>query len=185
MKRVLIVNSSPRPQGATQAILSSMQVELEAAGHTCKVVRLSDYDIGYCLGCKTCYKAARCIQRDGMDALIEIIARADVLVFASPSYWGDVTGQMKVFIDRCTPWCNTHTPHASLPGGKHGYAIALRTGPNPGECLHIIDSMRHFYGHMGIVCGENFALHFCGITNAADISDAHIGEIRLFARSIT
>jgi len=184
MKRVLMINGSPRPQGATQVILSRMQAELEATGHTCEIVRLSDYSIGYCLGCKTCYETARCVQRDGMDTLLEAMARTDALVLASPSYWGDVTGQMKVFFDRCTPYCNTHMPHASLPAGKQGYSIALRTGPSPGECLHIIDSMRHFYGHMGIACSEHSALHFCDITDANDISNEHAGEIRHFIRSI-
>ena len=185
MKRVLMINGSPRPQGATQMILSLMQAELEAAGHACEILRLSDFAIGYCLGCKHCYQAAQCVQRDSMDTLLEAMARADVLVLASPSYWGDVTGQMKVFFDRCTPYCDTHTPHASLPGGKQGYAIALRTGSSPGECLHIIDSMRHFYGHMGVACGEDSALYFCGIAQAADISKLQAGEIRHFARSIT
>jgi len=184
MKRVLMINGSPRPQGATQAILQFMQAELEAAGQACDIVRLSDFELNYCLGCKRCFQTAQCVQRDGMDALLAQMAQADTLVLASPSYWGDITGQMKVFIDRCTPYCNTHTPHASLPEGKRGYAIALRTGPSPGECLHIIESMRHFFGHMGIACGENSTLYFCGITGANDITDEHIGEIRRFARSI-
>ena len=47
-------------------------------------------------------------------------------------------GQFKAFIDRCTPWCNTHEPHAALLLGKKGYAIALRTGPGMKECEHII-----------------------------------------------
>ena len=184
MKHVLMINSSPRPQGATQAILSLMQAELKTLGLSCEIVRLSDYQIGYCLGCQRCYQTAQCVQRDDMDTLHGAMARADILVLASPSYWGDITGQMKVFIDRCTPYCNTHTPHASLPGDKQGYAVALRTGSNPGECLHIIDSIRHFYGHLDIPCGKHAALLFCGIKDANDISKTHIGEIQNFARSI-
>lgn len=181
---VLMINGSPRPQGAAQAVLSLMQAELEAAGHSCEIAQLSGYNIGYCLGCKSCHHMAQCVQRDGMDGLFEQMAQADVIVLASPSYWGDLTGQMKVFIDRCTPYCNTHEPHARLPGGKQGYALALRTGGSPGECLHIIESMRHFFGHMEITCGEAFALYFCGISEANDI-ERHADEIRRFARSMT
>jgi multimeric flavodoxin WrbA len=43
-------------------------------------------------------------------------ATADIVVSVSPSYWADIPGQFKVFIDRCTPWCNTHEPHAKLSG---------------------------------------------------------------------
>lgn len=35
-------------------------------------------------------------------------------------------------------WCNTHEPHATIPSGKKGYVIALRTGPNMPECEKII-----------------------------------------------
>ena len=77
-------------------------------------------------------------------------AWADVLVLISPSYWADVPGQFKAFIDRCTPWSNTHEPHATIGGGKKGYAIALRTGPGMAECNRIIESIEHFYGHLEI-----------------------------------
>jgi len=76
---------------------------------------------------------------------------ADIIVSVSPSYWADIPGQFKAFIDRCTPWCNTHEPHASIRPGKKGYAIALRTGPNMPECERIIGSIEHFYGHLEIV----------------------------------
>ena len=39
---------------------------------------------------------------------------ADVIISVSPSYWADVPGQFKAFIDRCTPWSNTHEPHKAL-----------------------------------------------------------------------
>ena len=38
-----------------------------------------------------------------------------------------------ICIDRCTPWCSTHEPHATIKRGRNGYAIALRTGPNMPE----------------------------------------------------
>ena len=45
-------------------------------------------------------------------------AWADIIVSVSPSYWTDIPGQYKAFIDRCTPWCNTHEPHITIPLGK-------------------------------------------------------------------
>ena len=77
---------------------------------------------------------------------------ADVILCAAPSYWADIPGQFKAFIDRCTPWCNTHTPHAKIKSGKRGYVIALRTGPGMHECEQIIRTIEHFYGHLEIAC---------------------------------
>lgn len=38
----------------------------------------------------------------------------NIVISVSPSYWADIPGQFKVFIDRCTPWCNTHEPHGKF-----------------------------------------------------------------------
>ena len=83
---------------------------------------------------------------------------ADIIVSVSPSYWADIPGQFKAFIDRCTPWCNTHDPHATIGSGKRGYVIALRTGPNMPECEKIIGSVEHFYGHLEIECAGHLGL---------------------------
>ena len=71
---------------------------------------------------------------------------------------GAEPGQFKAFIDRCTPWCNTHDPHAAIKPGKKGYVIALRTGPNMPECERIIGSIEHFYGHLEINCMGHIGL---------------------------
>ena len=94
-----------------------------------------------------------------------------------PSYWADIPGQFKVFIDRCTPWCNTHEPHATISSGKKGYSIALRTGPSMKECNRIIESIEHFYGHLEIeACGN---LGLCSIENKMDVT-GRIDEIKEF-----
>ena len=83
---------------------------------------------------------------------------AHIIVSVAPSYWADVPAQFKAFIDRCTPWCNTHEPHAKLSSGKKGYSIALRTGPNMKECQRIIGTIEHFYGHLEIECCGSLGL---------------------------
>jgi len=83
---------------------------------------------------------------------------ADIIFSVSPSYWADIPRQFKAFIDRCTPWCNTHEPHATIKPGKKGFTIALRTGPNMPECEWIIGSIEHFYGHLEIESVGHFGL---------------------------
>lgn len=104
-------------------------------------------------------------------------AEADVIVSVAPSYWADVPGQFKAFIDRCTPWSNTHEPHASIGGGKRGYAIALRTGPHLRECEKILDTLEHFYGHLEVPCCGRLGL--CAVEYRTDVS-AHRDEIVKF-----
>ena len=114
--KILLLNASPKNYGATQEILKILQAAIPAE-HTSEIVCMGDYEIRYCKGCMGCYMTGYCSIRDGMDVLIDKLDEADVIVFAAPSYWADVPGQFKAFIDRCTPWCNTHEPHASIPSG--------------------------------------------------------------------
>lgn len=116
-----------------------------------------------------------------MGKVIEQYDWADIIISVSPSYWADIPGQFKVFIDRCTPWCNTHEPHATITGGKKGYSIALRTGPSMRECERIIESIEHFYGHLEIVPYGNLGLcsieHKEAVENRKNEIEAFCGKI--------
>lgn len=153
----LVINCSPVRDGATAEIARTV-ADCLGGKYSTECVCIDDYDIHFCRGCRRCHTTAACVQHDGVDALMARFEWADVIVCVSPSYWADIPGQFKAFIDRCTPWCNTHEPHAALSGGKKGYAIALRTGPSMGECERIIGSIRHFYGHLEIECGGSLGL---------------------------
>ena len=155
--KALIVNCSPVRTGATQEIADIVAEQLSGRYQTKKVC-IDDYRFGFCKGCRQCHQTAACFQEDDVNALMAEFDRADVIVCVSPSYWADVPGQFKAFIDRCTPWCNTHEPHASIAPGKRGYAIALRTGPGMRECERIIESIEHFYGHLEIECCGHLGL---------------------------
>ena len=162
----LILNCCPVRTGATAAIAAIVSDQLKQT-HTVRSVCIDDYQIGFCRGCRTCHRTARCVLHDDTDRLMAQFEWADVIVSVSPSYWADIPGQFKAFIDRCTPWCNTHEPHASLSSGKRGFTIALRTGPGMRECQRIIDSIEHFYGHLEIEsCGS---LGLCSVESKGDV----------------
>lgn len=180
MANVLILNCSPVRDGATAQIAKIAQESLQNR-HITKNVCIDDYAINFCKGCRSCHQTAACIQRDDTDKLIAEFDRADVLLLISPSYWADVPGQFKVFIDRCTPWCNTHEPHASLSPGKKGYAIVLRTGPSMRECNRIIETIEHFFGHMEIELCESLGL--CSVENRSDAAN-RADEVIAFCQTI-
>ncbi len=152
--RALIINCSPVRDGATAAI-AEMAAETMNRRYELKSVCINDYRFDFCRGCRACHTAARCMMDDDVPRILAEFDRADIILCVSPSYWADIPGQFKAFIDRCTPWCNTHEPHATIAAGKKGYAIALRTGPNIKECARVIESIEHFYGHLEIQpCGS-------------------------------
>lgn len=176
----LIMNCSPVKTGATARIAEIVSGQL-VQRHIVRNICIDDYRFDFCKGCRTCHRTARCVLRDDFDKLLAQFEWADTIVCIAPSYWADVPGQFKAFIDRCTPWCNTHEPHAALRPGKKGYTIALRTGPNMPECMRIIGTIEHFYGHMEIEASGHLGL--CAIESREDVAP-RMQEILDFCQGI-
>ena len=158
------MNCSPVRNGATAEITKIVSEYFES--DNVKTVCIDDFNISYCKGCRNCHKTAKCIINDDVNKIIALYEWADIIISVAPSYWADIPGQFKVFIDRCTPWCNTHEPYATIGNGKKGYSIAIRTGPNMKECERVISSIEHFYGHLEIECCGSLGL--CSIENKQD-----------------
>ncbi len=177
---ILVINCSPVRNGATAEIVKLVD-SFVRQGNEVHTVCIDDYHIHFCKGCRQCHTTAKCFQKDDVDQLMAQYEWAEKIVSVSPSYWADIPGQFKVFIDRCTPWCNTHEPHAKLSKGKKGYTVALRTGPSMRECEEIIGSIEHFYGHLEIeVCGK---LGLCSIEYKEDVAD-RTNDIKEFCDAI-
>ena len=155
----LIINCSPVRTGATAEIVRIVSEQLSSR-YSVKSICIDDYKFAFCRGCRSCHNTAECVMNDAsvIQNVMDEFDEADIIVSVSPSYWADIPGQFKAFIDRCTPWCNTHEPHATIKTGKKGYSIALRTGPNMPECERIIGSIEHFYGHLEIESAGHLGL---------------------------
>lgn len=176
----LIINCSPVKNGATAEIVKIVNDYL-VAKFTVKSICIDDYDIKFCKGCRACHQTAKCAINDDVLKVIGEYIWADVIISVSPSYWADIPGQFKAFIDRYTPWCNTHEPHATIGEGKKGYTIALRTGPSMRECNRIIESIEHFYGHLEIASVASMGL--CSVEYKEDVEDRR-EEIETFCMEL-
>jgi len=102
-KKVIVLLGSPHKGGATYTASRKFLDRLESFGDVVgEIVTLSDYDIGMCRGCKVCfeYGEERCPLKDDRDVLIGKMTEADAVVFTSPNYSWNVSGVMKVFLDR-------------------------------------------------------------------------------------
>lgn len=178
--KILVINCSPVRNGATAEIVNLVS-DFVYEGNEVRKVCIDDYRINLCKGCRNCHKTAKCFQEDDLTKLMNEYEWADRIVSVAPSYWADIPGQFKVFIDRCTPWCNTHEPHATIPSGKKGYTIALRTGPSMPECERVISSIEHFHGHLEIESAGRLGL--CSVEYKEDVL-GRIEEIKSFCKQI-
>ncbi len=181
MKNLLLVNCSPVKNGATAFVVEYAERCLHDRFRT-RSICIDDYQFRFCQGCRSCHTTAQCVvSDDDIRVAMAEFEWADVIICVSPSYWSDIPGQFKAFIDRCTPWCNTHEPHASIGTGKIGYVIALRTGPSMRECNRIIDSIEHFYSHLEISPRSSLGLPSVEFKNDAESKAL---EIRRFCEEI-
>jgi multimeric flavodoxin WrbA len=165
--KALCVIGSPREDGSTALVVDKMIEGMLERGVDVARYGLGSLRINYCKGCHVCEETRRCVQRDDVDVIMEDLFESDIVVVASPSYWGDVTGQLKVFIDRCNPLCNAKTGETVVPPGKIGVAVAIRAGQSVTENQHIVDTIAHFFGHLGIKLVGRYTLE--GVEQPADL----------------
>ena len=98
---ITILNGSPRKGGNTEIMVDALKKGAEESGHQVEKINLAGKKITGCLGCQYCFShEGVCVQKDDMAAILEVLDQTDLLVFASPIYWFDITGQLKCVIDR-------------------------------------------------------------------------------------
>ena len=100
---ILIINGSPRSNGATGQVLSKIKSTIEEMhfGANIYYADLGKMDIQFCKGCQLCYNTGECfIKEDGIEDLSRMIDKSDAVIFGSPEYANNVSGQFKVLIDR-------------------------------------------------------------------------------------
>lgn len=100
--KVLVLNGSARKNGGTAAMASAFARGAREAGHEVDVLDIARMDIHGCLGCEYCHTrgSGTCVQRDDMDAVYPLWDAADVIVVASPIYYGSFSGQMHCLVHR-------------------------------------------------------------------------------------
>jgi len=99
MKIIGIVGSC-RKDGNTDQAVSKVLEGAKAAGADVQKIYLKDYKIKDCTGCEGCAKTAKCVIKDGMQEIYPLLEKADGIVVGSPTYFYNVNGMTKCFLDR-------------------------------------------------------------------------------------
>jgi len=99
--KIVVINASPRKNGATAKILNVLVENLSAISDVEIVnINLSDLRLNFCLGCCQCYKSGSCHINDDVEMLSGLISSADGVIIGTPTYVSSISGQLKTFIDR-------------------------------------------------------------------------------------
>ena len=103
MKKILIVSTSPRKNSNSVSLALAFAVGAKAAGLEVDFVSLRGKTVNFCRGCFVCQEKQRCVIHDDADELCRKALQADVLVFATPIYYYEMSGQLKTLLDRFNP----------------------------------------------------------------------------------
>ena len=103
MAKILILNGAGKKNGNTAAMIDAFKEG--AAGNEITEFFLQTMNIHGCMDCGGCRRKEKgssepCVQKDDMQQIYPVFRDADVIVFASPVYWWDITGTLKTAIDR-------------------------------------------------------------------------------------
>lgn len=111
MKKIMVIDGGPRKTMNTAALLEKVAEGIASAGKDIEVKHVRLYDLNYkgcmsCMACKLKGKASNvCKFRDALTPILEEVSVADGLVMGSPIYFGEVTAQLRAFLERLEfPW---------------------------------------------------------------------------------
>ena len=102
-KNVLVISTSLRSGSNSDVLAREFARGAREAGHAVEILSLRGKDLRFCNGCMACLKAPRCVIQDDANAIVEKMGAAEVICFATPVYYYEMSGQMKTLLDRANP----------------------------------------------------------------------------------
>jgi multimeric flavodoxin WrbA len=139
--KVVAFNGSPRKDGNTATLLGVVLKELEDQGIETELVHLKG-PLSGCIACNKCSekKSGRCaLDKDMVNECIEKMAGADGIILGSPTYFADLTPELKALIDRSGFVAKANGDMFKRKVGASVVAVR-RAG-----AIHVFDSINHFF----------------------------------------
>jgi len=98
--KILGIVGSKRKNGNTAYLMQQALQEIESDEVETELVYLGDYNIRGCTGCEGCKDTYKCVIKDDMQKIYPLIMNSDAIVLGSPTYFYNITSDMKAFIER-------------------------------------------------------------------------------------
>ncbi len=164
--RIICIQGSPRINGNSSHIAGRFLATAESLGAETSTFILNQLSYRGCQGCYACKTTLdRCVLEDGLTEVLDAVTRADVVVLATAIYYGDVTGQLKSFIDRTfsylVPDYITDPVPSRLPAGKRLVFIITQGNPDGTKYADVFPRYNAFMKWYGFA--ESHLLRACGV----------------------
>ncbi|MBV7271465.1 flavodoxin family protein [Clostridium sp. PL3] len=161
MSKVVIFNGSPRKSGYTTKLLEQVAKGAKSKGAEIIEFDLNDSRIRGCQGCFYCRTHDGCAVKDYLQPMYEAITEADAIVFGSPNYGYQITGQAKIWLDRTFPMVGEN--FMPRHPGKKVVSIFVQGSPNPEMGAEGIKAVNNIFARYGWELEDSILC--CGTTD--------------------
>jgi multimeric flavodoxin WrbA len=168
--KILAIHGSPRTVRSTTRKLADFVLEGAAeVGAETEMIDLCDYRVIPCTACEGCSFNGICVYEDDVPAIVARMKEADGIIFASPVYIDNVSGQMKLFFDRLAD-----AIHYQLLAGKFGCSIAT-THTSGGD--DVVTYMNHVLNYLGVTSVGGLGVARGGNAEPVDAAETSAREL--------
>ncbi|CAB3289961.1 NADPH-dependent FMN reductase [Methanocaldococcus lauensis] len=173
--KVIGISGSPRPDGNTSLLVRESLNAIAEEGIETEFISLAGKELNPCLGCNICKETGYCQIIDDIEPILEKMKEADGIILGSPVYFGGVSAQLKMLMDRSRP-----LRIGFQLRNKVGGAIAVGASRNGGQETTIQQIHNFFLIHSMIVVGDNDpTAHYGGTGVGKSPGDCEKDEIGL------
>jgi multimeric flavodoxin WrbA len=166
--KIVAVLGSPRPQGNSNTLARTFLEAARERGAETREFPLNRMKFQGCQACMACKtQSETCSLVDDLAKVLEAIREADVLVLASPVYFGDLSGQLKAFFDR-TYSCINPDFSCRLAAGKKAVMILTQANPDPAQFEDIFPRYERWLKLYG--CDPIRLLRAVGVREAGEVT---------------
>ncbi|WP_273266533.1 flavodoxin family protein [Flexistipes sinusarabici] len=140
--KVFALNASPRKDGNTALLINKIFSTLNKYNIETEMYQLAGETLRGCTACRTCFekKNMQCVfKNDCLNEIVQKTAEADGIIFGSPTYFADVTAEMKAIIDRLG-YVNKANGNFLKRKVGAGVSAVRRGGAN-----RVFDTFNHFF----------------------------------------
>ncbi|WP_029916006.1 flavodoxin family protein [Pelobacter seleniigenes] len=140
--KVIAINGSARKDGNTASLIQHVFAPLQEAGIETEMIQLAGLQIRGCTACMQCFakKDGRCVlTRDPLNDIVEKMVAADGIILGSPTYFADITAELKALIDRSGMVTRANGGQLRRKVGA-GVAVARRGG-----VMHALQSIQNYF----------------------------------------
>ncbi len=162
--KILGIHGSPRTiQSTTRKLADFVLKGAAEAGAETEMIDLADYQVTPCTACDACSLNGICVHDDDVPSILIRMQEADGIIFGSPVYIDNISGQMKVFFDRLAD-----AIHYQLLAGKYGCSVAT-TYESGGD--DVVAYLNHVFNYLGVLSLGGISVTTGGRAEAVDAQE--------------